>query len=134
MTLPICQGKSSVLRRRTPLPKPLRPISLVDRSKLYRTPGCKDIWHPRLLKRNLQGNTRNQYIKNYSFEFEFGPPWGHCNVVMTSVSGHLTEMKFDPEYEQDWNYPPPERLFEAPVRVVVDNVSHCGLYCLRISS
>ncbi|KAH8815689.1 DNA topoisomerase [Xylogone sp. PMI_703] len=66
-------------------------------------------------------NTRNQYIKNYTFDFEFGPPWGHCNVVMTSVSGHLTDLKFDSEYDQDWTYPPPERLFEAPVRVVVDD-------------
>jgi DNA topoisomerase-3 len=42
--------------------------------------------------------------------------------VMTCVSGHLTEARFDPEYEQDWQYPPPESLFGAPVRVKVDRV------------
>jgi hypothetical protein len=41
---------------------------------------------------------------------------------MTSVSGHLTATKFDDEYERDWNYPPPEALFDAPVRVKVEEV------------
>lgn len=36
---------------------------------------------------------------------------------MTSVSGHLTELKFPEEYTKDWAYPPPDRLFSAPVRV-----------------
>lgn len=41
---------------------------------------------------------------------------------MTAVSGHLTEAKFDNEYEGDWEYPPPEALFNAPVRTKVDQV------------
>ncbi|KAG4440225.1 hypothetical protein IFR05_004304 [Cadophora sp. M221] len=65
-------------------------------------------------------NTRNQYIKNYTFTFDFGATWGNCEVVMTAVSGHLTEAKFDNEYEGDWEYPPPEALFNAPVRTKVD--------------
>ncbi|RKF65640.1 DNA topoisomerase 3 [Erysiphe neolycopersici] len=64
-------------------------------------------------------NTGNQYIKNYSFTFDFGRQWGACNVVMTSVSGHLTEARFPDDYK-NWEYPPPESLFEAPVRVVID--------------
>ncbi|PSS22396.1 hypothetical protein M430DRAFT_49524 [Amorphotheca resinae ATCC 22711] len=64
-------------------------------------------------------NTGNTYIKNYSFTFDFGPPWGNCNVVMTCVSGHLTELTFGPDYN-DWSYPPPERLFDAPVRTTID--------------
>lgn len=75
------------------------------------------------LKSLIQSNTGNTYIKNYSFTFDFGPPWGNCNVVMTCVSGHLTELTFGPDYN-DWSYPPPERLFDAPVRTTIDQV--CG--------
>ncbi|RKF58473.1 DNA topoisomerase 3 [Golovinomyces cichoracearum] len=64
-------------------------------------------------------STGNKFIKNYSFTFDFGGPWGICNTVMTSVSGHLTEAKFPDDYKS-WEYPPPESLFEAPVRVVID--------------
>ena len=41
---------------------------------------------------------------------------------MTSVSGHLTKLHFGPEFN-DWNYPPPERLFDGPVHVTIDEVS-----------
>lgn len=41
---------------------------------------------------------------------------------MTAVSGHLTQARFDDEYEQNWDHPPPESLFNAPVRVKVDDV------------
>jgi hypothetical protein len=50
---------------------------------------------------------------------------------MTSVSGHLTATKFDDEFERDWNYPPPEALFDAPVRVKVEEVcdyTSCRLF------
>lgn len=43
---------------------------------------------------------------------------------MTSVSGHLTATKFDDEYERNWDYPPPEALFDAPVRVKIEDVSN----------
>ncbi|KAL8329336.1 hypothetical protein RB597_004866 [Gaeumannomyces tritici] len=59
-------------------------------------------------------NTRVTYVKNYSFNFDFGPPWGSCEVTMTCVLGHLTGMEFGPEFK-DWRYPPPESLFTAPV-------------------
>ena len=68
-----------------------------------------------------QENTGNPYIKNYIFNFNFGQPWGECNVVMTAVSGHLTSVGFGPECK-DWHHPPPERLFSAPVYVKVDDV------------
>lgn len=64
-------------------------------------------------------NTGSTYIKNYSFTFDFGPPWGNCNAVMTCVSGHLTKLDFGPEFN-DWNYPPPEKLFDGPVHVTID--------------
>ncbi|TVY55369.1 DNA topoisomerase 3 [Lachnellula cervina] len=65
-------------------------------------------------------NSGNQYIKNYCFDFNFGGRWGNCNVVMTSVVGHLTGAEFDQEHTRDWNYPPPETLFSAPVCITVD--------------
>ncbi|POR33202.1 DNA topoisomerase [Tolypocladium paradoxum] len=59
-------------------------------------------------------NTRNQYIKNYSFTFDFQQSWGQCEVTMTCVSGHLTHIEFTDEY-RNWSHPPPEALFSAPV-------------------
>ncbi len=63
----------------------------------------------------------NPYVKNYEFDFDFGPPWGNCGVTMTSVIGHLTGLEFPPEYK-DWRHPPPARLFDAPVQVLVPDV------------
>ncbi|KAI1313657.1 DNA topoisomerase [Xylaria venustula] len=63
-------------------------------------------------------NTPEKYIKNYVFDYDFGRPWGKCQVTMTSVLGHLTSAEFPPDYKK-WEYPPPERLFDAPVNVVV---------------
>ncbi|KAH9898858.1 DNA topoisomerase [Xylariomycetidae sp. FL2044] len=63
-------------------------------------------------------NTPEKYIKNYSFEYDFGRPWGRCEVTMTCVLGHLTSAEFPAEYK-NWQYPPPDRLFDAPVNVVV---------------
>ncbi|CAH0049121.1 unnamed protein product [Clonostachys solani] len=59
-------------------------------------------------------NTRNQYIKNYSFNFDFGQSWGRCDVNMTCVTGHLTQAEFTSEF-RNWSFPPPEALFDAPI-------------------
>ncbi|RSL41743.1 hypothetical protein CEP53_012588 [Fusarium sp. AF-6] len=59
-------------------------------------------------------NTRNKFIKNYSFDFDFGQRWGKCSVTMTCVTGHLTNVDFSPEYK-NWSHPPPEALFNAPI-------------------
>jgi hypothetical protein len=40
---------------------------------------------------------------------------------MTSVLGHLTDAVFGPGYN-DWKYPPPGRLFDAPVQVIIKEV------------
>lgn len=69
----------------------------------------------------FQHSTRNKYIKNYSFEFDFGPPWGRCEVTMTAVLGHLTSTLFGPEYK-NWNHPPPLALFNAPILTSVADV------------
>lgn len=70
-----------------------------------------------------QNNTRDAYIKNYSFDYDFGAPWGHCSVTMTAVKGHLTAVEFPAEFKQ-WEYPPPDRLFDADVLTVIPNVRH----------
>ncbi|KAI1000558.1 DNA topoisomerase 3 [Podosphaera aphanis] len=89
-------------------------------SQLSCNQGASDILHvsPKLIL-FLQSNTANKFIKNYSFTFDFGGQWGPCEVLMTSVSGHLTEARFPDDYKS-WEYPPPESLFQAPVQVVVD--------------
>jgi DNA topoisomerase-3 len=78
-----------------------------------------------------QSNTRDKYIKNYSFDFDFGAPWGHCSVTMTAVKGHLTAVEFPGDYKQ-WEYPPPDRLFDAPVLTVVPTVSHSLVVALKV--
>lgn len=50
---------------------------------------------------------------------------------MTSVSGHLTEVQFGPEYK-DWSHPPPESLFSAPVRTFVAEVYDTIQLCLGL--
>lgn len=69
-------------------------------------------------KRSITGNP---YVKNYDFDFNFGPPWGNCSVTMTSVVGHLNELRFPAQYKQ-WHNPPPSSLFDAPVEDVVNPV------------
>ena len=68
------------------------------------------------LQRSIQGNP---YVKNYEFNFDFGPPWGNRSVVMTSVLGHLTGLDFDQNY-RSWTSCPPSQLFEADTRITID--------------
>jgi DNA topoisomerase-3 len=42
---------------------------------------------------------------------------------MTSVLGHLTDNQFEAGFE-NWHHPPPNRLFDAPVKTFVAKV--CG--------
>lgn len=72
-----------------------------------------------------QHNTRNQYIKNYSFDFDFAQAWGQCSVTMTCVTGHLTNVEFTSEHK-NWSFPPPESLFSAPVVTNVHEVRMQG--------
>jgi DNA topoisomerase III len=55
-------------------------------------------------------NTNNRYIKNYKFTSRF-PDWGECDVVFTSVSGHLTETDFEVQWRK-WGQCAPVALFE----------------------
>ncbi|KAI6359889.1 hypothetical protein MCOR25_006932 [Pyricularia grisea] len=65
-------------------------------------------------------STSVQYIKNYSFTYDFGHPWGNCEVTMTCVTGHLTEVQFGPDFK-DWHRPTPDHLFSAPLHTQVAN-------------
>lgn len=42
-------------------------------------------------------------------------------MVMTCVSGHLTDVQFGPGFK-DWSHPPPESLFDAPIVTAVTEV------------
>ncbi|ODA80100.1 hypothetical protein RJ55_03058 [Drechmeria coniospora] len=80
--------------------------------------------------------TRSQYIKNYAFNFDFGQPWGECDVTMTCVSGHLTNVEFPAEYK-NWSHPPPETLFGANIitsihedkKPIAQNIEEQSRYC-----
>lgn len=63
----------------------------------------------------------NPYVKNYLFNFNFGSPWGNCDVTMTSVIGHLTNLEFEREMKS-WLSCPPGQLFEANVHEAVYSV------------
>jgi DNA topoisomerase-3 len=63
---------------------------------------------------NNQRNSRNKYVKNYDFTFNF-PDWGSCDVTATSVLGHLNEHDFETAYK-GWHAVEPSRLFDAPIK------------------
>ncbi|KAI4148981.1 MAG: hypothetical protein L6R39_002631 [Caloplaca ligustica] len=66
--------------------------------------------------RNVTGN---QYVKNYDFDYSFGPPWGNCSVTMTSVLGHLTGTDFPSQYKK-WQISTCQQLFDAEIVTSVD--------------
>jgi DNA topoisomerase-3 len=55
-------------------------------------------------------NTQNRFTKNYKFTARF-PDWGQCDVVFTSVAGHLVSQDFDEQWSK-WMLCPPVALFE----------------------
>ncbi|KAK6202326.1 DNA topoisomerase [Scheffersomyces amazonensis] len=57
-------------------------------------------------------NSKNKYIKNYDFKFNF-PRKGSCDVTMTSVVGHLTGVDFPPAYK--WGNCIAGKLFDAEI-------------------
>ena len=71
------------------------------------------------MQRNVVGSL---YVRNYDFDFNFGPPWGQCPVTMTSVSGHLNAIEFAPE-KKDWHSCAPAQLFDLPVYDTVAEAS-----------
>lgn len=69
----------------------------------------------RFTTRNVTGI---KTVKNYDFTFNF-PGWGECDVVMTSVSGHLTDSQFVSEKAREFKGVHPGRLFTEAVTTEV---------------
>ncbi|CUM63196.1 uncharacterized protein PRCAT00000765001 [Priceomyces carsonii] len=67
-------------------------------------------------------NSRNKYIKNYDFTFNF-PRVGVCNVTMTSVAGHIMNIDFPQTYQ--WGKCIPGRLLDAPI---IEKISRQDIY------
>ncbi|RPA82069.1 prokaryotic type I DNA topoisomerase [Ascobolus immersus RN42] len=65
-------------------------------------------------------STASKYTKNYEFNFDFGPPWGKSQVVMSSVAGHTTSYDLPKEYGAWANYPC-SIPFEAPCEITIDD-------------
>ncbi|KAK3723514.1 DNA topoisomerase [Vermiconidia calcicola] len=66
--------------------------------------------------RNVTGNV---YTKNYEFHYNFAT-WGNCDVVMTSVAGHLLSHDFASQY-RSWRSCDPSALFEATIDTFVED-------------
>ncbi|KKA28194.1 hypothetical protein TD95_003715 [Thielaviopsis punctulata] len=81
-------------------------------------------------------STSIQWIKNYNFNYNFGPPWNDCDVTMTCVAGHIMAHEFGPDY-QKWDFPPPDALFDAPIskriaensKGIAKNIRDQAKYC-----
>ena len=54
--------------------------------------------------------TANKYIKNFKFKSRLSD-WGECDVVFTSVAGHLTTFDFSEAWRK-WKQSDPAALFE----------------------
>ena len=52
------------------------------------------------------------------FSFQGSAQWGQCQVVVTSVLGHLIEIDFEDQY-RSWKSCNPDNLFGASIKVVV---------------
>jgi DNA topoisomerase III len=69
-------------------------------------------------------NTQITYIKNYKFSTRF-PEWGECDVVFTSVVGHLMAADFGDQWKK-WTQCQPVALFEeARIVELIPQVCRC---------
>lgn len=63
-------------------------------------------------------NVRNgfsKYNKIYTFQCDVPQLGGPCDMIMTSVSGHLLEFEFHQNYN-NWHSTPPQALFDVPIQ------------------
>ncbi|KAK7545305.1 DNA topoisomerase 3-beta [Phyllosticta citricarpa] len=78
-----------------------------------------------------------QFTWNYEFTYDFGSRWGHCNVVMTSVVGHLKGLEFQQPNHKTWTGCEPVALFDAQVaqevykdkKWIAKNIEDQAKYC-----
>jgi DNA topoisomerase III len=79
--------------------------------------------------------TGNQYLKNYQFDYNFGPPWGACSVTFTAVAGHVMDEDFHDSF--GWGKCEPGALFDAPIvrrvhekhEATANNIKRQAGYC-----
>lgn len=64
-------------------------------------------------------NGRSVYNKIFEFAYTIGGQ--QCDMLMTSVTGHLMELEFEDQYRK-WHSCDPVDLFQAPVRKKVPQV------------
>ncbi|CAX42976.1 DNA topoisomerase III, putative [Candida dubliniensis CD36] len=62
-------------------------------------------------------DSSEKFIKNYDFTFTFKPEDGPCQVTMTSVVGHITNLEFESAFA--WGKCVPGRLFDADILTVI---------------
>ncbi len=75
-------------------------------------------------------------MKNYAFDYNFGNSWGYCNVICTSVAGHLTVQDFPSRFAR-WHECDPYSLFEAPIeksipersKSIAENIQRQAAFC-----
>lgn len=67
----------------------------------------------------------SKYNKIYCFQTEVPQLGGNCDMIMTSVSGHLMDFDFDDAF-RGWNSCPPNSLFEAPIKESIKRTDKIG--------
>ncbi|CAI5758618.1 unnamed protein product [Candida verbasci] len=81
-------------------------------------------------------NSKNKYVKNYDFKFKFDDIHGICDVTMTSVLGHITQVEFPSKYS--WGKCHPGKLFDAPTvmkiiqKEISDNIANEARTCDKL--
>lgn len=72
-------------------------------------------------------------VYNKIFEFIYEIQGHHCQMIFTSIHGHLMELEFDDRYRK-WHSCDPVDLYQAPVRKYVPEVSIFVLLCVYLYS
>lgn len=74
---------------------------------------------------------RSRYNKIYEFNYSINGC--HCQMLFTSVTGHLMELEFEDRFRK-WHSCDPALLFQAPVRKFVPEVRlfSCAVRAFRL--
>ncbi|VWU51342.1 DNA topoisomerase 3, putative [Hepatocystis sp. ex Piliocolobus tephrosceles] len=72
----------------------------------------------KMLSKGNHHRIKSYSIYNPVFEFDYKTNVNTWSMVVTSVTGHLTDQKFDDKYK-NWNKTDPQDLFEAPISVYI---------------
>jgi DNA topoisomerase III len=75
---------------------------------------------------------RSQY--NQIFEFPYVLNGQNVQMVVTSVSGHLMELRFVGRCNKEWKDVPPQQLFDVPIIKEVSKVRDTHTHTLALLS